>query len=127
MKPEDLLVKRVVTYLRGEYPSIIYNINLAADMRVSIGVARKNKALLGKWSKGHPDMIIYKTNKKYCGLFIELKATKTVPNSDHTRRQEAFMAILRLQGYRATFCCGYEECVKEIDWYMALKKKKVKT
>jgi len=126
MKPEDILVKRVSTYLLTVYPSVPFRFDFAADMRTSIGVARKNKAIHGKWNKGYPDLIILQATKKYGGLFVELKATKTVHNSEHTRRQRAYHEVLRLQGYKAEFACGFEESKKMIDDYMSLKKKKVK-
>jgi len=126
MKPEALLAKRVAVYLRTAYPTIPYHFDLGSDMRVSIGVAKRNKDLHSMWSRGHPDLAIYYATKKYAGLFIELKATKTVTNSDHTRRQRAYHDVLRSNGYKAEFCCGFEESKKMIDDYMSLKKKKVK-
>ena len=127
MKPEDLLVKRVSTYLSTVYSDIPFRFDLFADQVTTIGVARKNKALHGKWNRGYPDLIVLQATKKYGALFIELKATKTVVNSEHTRRQRAYHEYLRLRGYKADFACGFEEAKKQIDAYMQLKKKKVKT
>jgi hypothetical protein len=126
MKPESILAKRVSAYLLTTYPSVPFRFDLAADQRTTIGVARKNKAIHGKWSKGHPDVTIFQATKKYGALFIELKATKTVHNSEHTRRQRAYHEVLKLQGYQADFACGFEEAKEMIDNYMSLKRKKVK-
>ena len=123
MKAEDVLVKRVSTYMLTQYADIPFRFDFAADMVTSIGVARKNKAIHGRWNAGYPDVIILQATKKYGALYIELKATKTVPNSEHTRRQRAYHAVLRLRGYQVNFACGFEEAKKQIDDYMLLKRR----
>jgi len=120
-KPEQLLTTRVANYLRGDYPDIIFRVDLAADMPLPPALAKRNKEVHGKWSRGYPDLLICKVRKKYGGLYIELKATPKVPNTEHTRRQAAYHVLLRKAGYKVTFACGYDEAVAAIDKY--LKKK----
>jgi len=126
MKPEALLAKRISVYLLTQYTDTPFRFDLAADMRTSIGVARKNKALHGRWNAGYPDLIVLQATKKYGALYIELKATTKVVNSEHTRRQRAYHAVLRNRGYCVDFACGFDEARKQIDDYMSLKRKKVK-
>ena len=71
-----------------------------------------------------PDLFIARATKKYGGLYIELKATKTVPNTEHTRTQRAYHQLLRQNGYMVDFACGFDEAKKMIDDYMKLKRKK---
>jgi hypothetical protein len=84
----------------------------------------KNKEIHGKWSRGYPDLFIAhcKINKKgrikYGGLYVELKATKTVHDTEHTRQQAAYHAVLRHHGYKVTFACGYDEAIGHIKKYM---------
>ena len=125
-RPEDLVRDRVVNFLKMKYPTTVYRIDLAADIKLTIGQAVKNKALNGKWSEGYPDLFIAQTTKKYGGLYIELKApTKTgkVPNTAHTRKQAVMHEILRKAGYMVEFAVGYEQAVALIDKYMNLKRK----
>ena len=125
MKPEQLLASRVANYLKLNYPNTPYRFDTGADIRTDMQSAKRNKSLHGKWSKGYPDLFIAhcKRNKKgrikYGGLYIELKATKTVPNSAHTRTQAAYHAMLRSQGYKVSFACGYEEATELIKSYLS--------
>jgi hypothetical protein len=111
-KPEELLAKRLSVWLRSEYPNVPFRFDIAADIPLPPHLARRNRDLHGKWTRGYPDLLILIPGGK--PLYLELKATKTVPNNDHTRRQARFHAWLRLLGYRADFCCGFEECQKMV-------------
>jgi hypothetical protein len=128
VKPEALLTKRVSVYLLQNYPEVVFKFDLASDQRLTIGQAKRNSQLLGKWSKGHPDLVMYEPRKGYCGLFLELKATKNgkVPNTDHTRTQRVFHQILRNKGYWCDFCVNYDNCIEKIVAYMKLKRMKIK-
>ena len=61
----------------------------------------------------------------YGGLLLELKATDVVVDSEHTRTQAKYHAVLRFNGYKVDFCCGFTQCKKMIKQYMKLKKNKV--
>ena len=124
MKPEALLAKRVSNYIKQHYPNQPFRFDTGADMRTDMASAKRNKALHGRWSKGYPDIFIAhcKRNRKgrikYGGLYLELKATKSVPNTEHTRTQAAYHAVLRQQGYKVHFACGFEEATSLIKAYL---------
>jgi len=115
---EKLLATRIASYLRINYPDVIFRFDTFADAKVSIGQARRAKEIHGKFNKGYPDLFVAQTSKKYGGLYLELKATKSVPNTEHTRRQAVIHEVLKKAGYKASFCCGYEECIKKIKKYL---------
>ena len=117
-KPEQLLATRVANFMMMEHPTVIYRFDLAADMPLPIVLAKRNKDLHGKWTKGYPDLLICKGVGKYGGLYVELKATKKVPDNDHTRRQAVYHEALRKSGFKAVFACGYAQAVKEINTYL---------
>jgi hypothetical protein len=126
---EKQLAKRISAYLLREHPEIIFKFDLASDAKLTIGQAKRNKELLGRWSQGHPDLVIYERRKGFGAMFLELKETKNgkVPNTEHTRRQSAFHALLRKKGYWCDFCVGYDDCIAKIEAYLKLKKiKKMK-
>ena len=64
--------------------------------------------------KGFPDLQITEARHQYHGLFIELKTTKGRP----TAYQKDWIKALNERGYRAVICKGFDECKKEIDWYL---------
>ena len=77
---EDLLREQVAQYLQMQYPGVIYRFDLAADLKLTMGQAKKHKRLHPM--RGYPDLFIAKAaprcidgswNYEYHGLFIELK------------------------------------------------------
>ncbi len=112
------MATRVSAFLRAEYPDTIFRFDLAADVPLPMVHAKRGKALHGKFNKGYPDLFVAKCKGKKGGLYLELKATTTVPNTEHTRRQAYIHSILRSCGYKVSFCCGYEECIKKIKKYL---------
>ena len=118
MKPEQLLSTRVSNYMKTNYSETIFRFDIGADVPLPIGTARRSKLLHGKWSKGYPDVFLAQCTKKYGGLYLELKATDTVPNTAHTRRQAYVHMVLRKAGYKVSFCCGLGDCIKKIKKYL---------
>ena len=110
-KPESLLATRVANYLKTKHPMTVYRFDLAADLKMTIGQAKRNKDLHGKFSAGYPDLVVFGSKGAF---FLELKAGK-VPNNDHTRRQRAFHDVLRLKGYVVDFICSFDEAVDFIE------------
>jgi len=115
MKKEQLIATRVANYLQVNYPHIPFRFDIAADLPMSIGQARRIKSLHGKYNKGHPDLVIYTPNG---AVFIELKATKTVEKSKHTDTQKAYHRMLRELGYKVDFACGFNQAKEQIDKYL---------
>jgi len=127
LKPEQLLSKRVASYIKMNYPEQIFRFDVGADIYTNMNSAKFTKELHGRFNRGYPDLFIphVRKIKKKCfgGLYLELKATKTVPNSEHTRRQAIFHSLLRQFGFKCEFCCGYDECTKMIDDYLKYERK----
>ncbi len=124
VKIEQILTTRVANYLKRHYPAQPFRFDVGADIRTDMKSAKRSKELHGRWSRGYPDLFIphlkhhKKRKKTYAGLYLELKATKTVPNTEHTRRQAAYHSILQSLGYKCEFCCGFEECIGLIKEYL---------
>lgn len=55
MTEHDIYLQ-IAQYLRLRYPSVIYRYDLAADLKLSIGQAKKHKAL--QHYRGYPDLFI---------------------------------------------------------------------
>lgn len=119
MKPEQLLATRVSNYMTIHHNDIVFRFDIAADVPLPIAVAKRNKELQGKWSKGYPDMFIAICKKGYGGLYIELKATKSLIKSKHTDRQQAIHQILRKSGYKVEFAMGYTHTIEIIEEYLS--------
>ena len=125
IKPETLLTERLANYIRMHYPDNIFRFDLAADMPLPQHLAKRGKQLHGeKWNRGYPDLFVAACRKGFGGLYLELKAGKTVPNTEHTRRQAYIHQVLRESGYHVSFCCGFEECVSKLNSYMKRKRRK---
>lgn len=137
MREEDLH-RNVCDYLRLQYPSVLFHTDFAAGVRLTMGQAVKNKRLQA--GRAWPDLFIAepmdrmeirdreKVRVFYHGLFIELKTegTKlylkddvTMVANPHYQEQAAILKFLEKKGYKAVFCCGFDECRKVIDKYLA--------
>ena len=113
----------VTKYLKFAYPNLIFRSDLGG-VRLSRGLAIKMKKI--QWSSGYPDLFIAQRNKKWGGLFLELK-TKTpykkngdLKKCEHLEKQSQMLKNLNERGYYATFSTGFEEAKKIIDWYARL-------
>ncbi len=113
----------ICNYLKVKYPKAIFRSDFASGMRMSIGMARRHKALQS--SRSYPDIFIAAPVGKYCGLFIELKKKGTIVykkdgtirKDAHLIEQEAMLLKLFNQGYQAIFGIGYADTIKKIDKY----------
>ena len=143
---EHDMYMQIADYMRYQYPEVIYRFDLAADLKLSIGQAKKHKRLQGR--RGYPDLFIAepKNVKAKCkvitdgdvikeshfldqkyGLFIELKKAGTriyrkdgrLVSDAHIREQFDMLEQLRQRGYVAEFACGFDEAKKIIDEYLA--------
>lgn len=117
-KPESLLASKVANYLRMKYPTIPYRFDIGADIPLPPVHAKRGKELHGSWSTGYPDLFICTCRSGFGGLYIELKATDKVPNTEHTRRQAVYHEILRKNGYMVEFACGFKQAKKLIKGYL---------
>ena len=123
MKEHDLYAM-LADYLRYNYKNIIWRFDLAADLKLTIGQARKHKRL--QQHRGYPDLFIAEPRGKYHGAYIELKkaGTKiftekgTLVSNEHIREQFDMLEQLRRKGYIAEFACGFDEAKEIIDNYL---------
>ena len=124
MKPEAELRRMLARWLQYQYPNVIYRFDLAADLKLTMGQARKHKELHPH--RGYPDLFIAEPRGKYHGMYIELKADGNSPykrngelkSNEHLKEQEVMLNKLNSRGYAAEFACGFDEAKKIIDEYL---------
>ena len=119
---EYAVCKAIATYLRLQYPSVLFHFDLAG-LNLSRAQAGMTKALNGR---GWPDLIICEPSKtgKYKALFIELKAEGTklynkkgMPATPHIDEQVKMIYQLNQRDYYADFGVGLDACIKLIENY----------
>ena len=141
MREHDIYTM-IADYLRYQYPTVIYRFDLAADLKLTMGQARKHKRL--QRYRGYPDLFIAEPKARkidlskdspfdkttrlvmYAGLFLEIKKPGTrilkkdgaIVADAHIREQYGMLEDLRFAGYAAEFACGFDEAKKLIDDYM---------
>lgn len=108
---EQQIQMAVVQYLRLRYPDVLFTIS-PGGLLTNTRVGGKAKRL--GYQKGCPDIIIFKPNKKYHGLFIELKRDT---KSRLQYEQKVWLDKLNELGYKAVCCPGIEEAIAVIDQY----------
>lgn len=124
---EHQLYELIATFLRLQYPNVIYRFDLAADLKLTAGQAAKHKRLHPR--RGYPDLFIAKPRGEYHGMFLELKKDGTRLTkrngdwaSEHIQEQWLMLNDLRACGYRAEFAIGYDDAVRQIKAYLAQNK-----
>ena len=130
--PEHELYTLIAQYLQVRYPDVIYRFDLAADMKLTPGQARRHKTLHPR--RGYPDLFLAEPtwdknrDKDYHGLFIELKKDGTRLKkrngewaSEHIAEQNEMLERLEFRGYAAHFAVGFDEAKKIIDNYLGGK------
>lgn len=65
--------------------------------------------------KGIPDLCLPVARRGFHGLYIEMKRDD---GGVLSKEQKEFMAFAEAQGYRDQVCYGYEDAVKELEWYL---------
>jgi hypothetical protein len=118
------LHRQVATYLKLQYPSVIFRTDFAAGIRLNKVQASRHKALQS--GRAYPDIFIAEPRNVYNGLFLELKrhrkevytADGKLRNLQHIREQADTLAALADKGYCALFACGWNEAKKLIDGYL---------
>lgn len=124
MKPEAELRRMLARWLQYQYPNVTYRFDLAADLKLTMGQARKHKELHPK--RGYPDLFIAEPRGKYHGMYVELKADGNSPYkrngelkaSEHLKEQEVMLNKLNSRGYFAKFATGFNEAKGLIESYL---------
>jgi hypothetical protein len=62
----------IITWLKKNYPEVLFKCDGTTGMKMSIGMAMKQKRL-GGIVKDFPDFSLYKKSGNYAALFLELK------------------------------------------------------
>jgi hypothetical protein len=114
----------VCSYIRTKYPQVIFRTDYAAGLKMSIGMAKRHKALQSH--SAYPDLFIAEPRGIYCGLFIELKSSNnvlykkdgTLRKNEHHEEQARMLTMLYARGYQAKFAQGYAEAIKIINDYL---------
>tara|TARA_R110002020_G_C16287613_1_gene772211 strand:+ start:1690 stop:2025 length:336 start_codon:yes stop_codon:yes gene_type:complete len=108
---ESDLQMNVINYIKMQYPKTRYCASLGG-IRTTIIQAKIAKRT--GYVKGFPDLQITEARHNYHGLFIELKTFK----GRATIFQKDWINALNKRNYRAVICKGFNECKKELDWYL---------
>lgn len=121
---EHQLYELIAEYMQVHYPDVIYRFDLASDLKLTPGQARRHKKLHPK--RGFPDLFIAEPAGKYAGLYIEVKKDGESPfkkngelkKDEHLEEQAEMLERLEFRGYKAVFGVGADEVMRIIDDYM---------
>lgn len=121
---ENELRRQLATWLQLQYPNVIYRFDLAADLKLTVGQAKKHKALHPH--RGYPDLFIAEPRSCFHGMYVELKAEGKSPykrngelkSSEHLVEQAEFLKKLNCRGYFAVFATGFDEAKDQIEKYL---------
>ncbi len=122
MKEESIQIQ-VCTYLKWQYPEVLFVCDFAAGIKLNMGQAVKASKM--RSCKGLPDIMIFKPRREHLGLFIELKnktpfkKNRELKKDAHLEQQQSVIDRLNSEGYFATFSTGFDETKRLIDYYMS--------
>ena len=122
-QPEFQLQKQVCQYLNVQFPEVLFLSDTIASLYLTVPQKVRNKSIQ-KNGFHCPDLIIFKPNSKYKGLFIELKVKSpykkdgTLRKDEHLENQQRTIFELQKLGYFAVFAVGFDEAKKIIDEYL---------
>jgi hypothetical protein len=125
-QPEFELQKAICRWLSLEHPKILFESDTIAAIRLTAPQANRN-TLIQKRSFKSPDLKIFEPNKKYNGLFIELKVKSpfkkdgSLFKNEHLEGQQKTIDDLNNKGYYACFSWGFEKTIEIINDYFLNK------
>jgi len=124
--PEFELQKLVCNYIRIAYPSVLFDSDTIANVKLTAPQQARNKAIQKEDFK-RPDICIYYPTEKYFGLFIELKVESPykkdgkLKSGEHLQGQAHTMSHLTALGYYCSFAWTFEMAKEIIDNYLQEK------
>lgn len=124
MMSEHEVYRYVAQYLQTQHPDVIYRFDLAADLKLTPGQARRHKRLHP--IRGYPDLFVAEPIGKYHGLYIEIKKDGAnirrkdgkLKKDTHLEEQQEMLERLEFRGYKAVFGIGLGEVIDLIDEYL---------
>lgn len=126
-QPEYNLQVAISQYLSFQYPNVLFMSDTVASIKLTFPQQNRNKKIQCNNFKC-PDLMIFKPNGKYHGLFIELKVESPfkkngdLKKSGHLKAQRNTIEQLNKIGYYACFSWGFEMTKELIDNYLKEKK-----
>lgn len=123
---EEKIQMEVAAYIRKNYPKVLF-LSDASGIRLPMVLAKKAKSQRSYQFK-IPDMFIARPVGGYAGMFLELKkdASSVLNKQGQIRKQQHLndqlyaLTHLRKEGYYAVFGLGYEDAIREIEFYLNL-------
>ncbi len=130
MKPEDIVATQIAGHIKRNHPTIIHRFDLAADIRLTPGQAKRAKELQG--DTGYPDIFIAEPRGEYHGLYIEAKENRakvykadgTYKKNEHLLKQRHMRHRLKMRGYRVEWGLGTDDSIEKLEKYLSLDKEK---
>lgn len=133
-KHEESLQLQICSYLRLQFPQLIFRSDFASGMQLTPAQAAKHKRLQS--GRAWPDLFIYRPmkvdGKQYAGMALELKKEGTtiivkkgprkgqLVANEHIVEQYYLLRSLEKLGYFAEFACGYDDAINLINKYMGI-------
>ena len=123
-QPEFELQKSICKWISIQYPKVLFLSDTIASVKLTIPQQVRNSLIQKKAFKA-PDLIIFESNEKYNGLFIELKVKSPFKKNgellkdEHLEGQQKTINDLKSKGYFACFSWGFEMTTEIINKYMA--------
>jgi hypothetical protein len=131
-KEEDNVQLLLCSYVKMQWPNVIFRSDFASGMKMSLYQATKHKRLQSgrafvDWFLFEPRVV---NGVQYAGLGLELKKAGTsivvkkgprkghIVADPHIQEQVIMCKELKRRGYYATIVCGIDEAMAAVDWYM---------
>jgi len=117
IKREENLSLLIARYLKIK--KYVYRFDVGADLKLTIGQARKNKAKQMP-ERGFPDLMVFKNSKT---IFFELKKSKgeiykkngKIREGKHIQEQVRFHEKLRKEGFDVYFIWNLKMLIKILE------------
>ena len=126
---EQKIAIQLSQWLQKEHKNLLWRFDIAADLKLTIGQATKNKEL--NPHKKYPDFFLAETTYIHGGLYLELKTSRDevfnkkngeMKKSEHVQGQRIMLEILKCKGYKAEFAFGLEDAKRQISQYIKEKR-----
>lgn len=121
---EESLHIQVATYLKYQYPDVIFRSDFAAGIKMTMGQAVKHKRM--QHGKSYPDLFIAEPRNGFSGMYLELKKDfsevykkdGSLRDIEHIQEQQKMLWTLQKKGFVAVFACGFNDAKSLIDEYL---------